>query len=92
MKDITKEIADMRETTKDLEIRWNTEKDILAFSNAMITLIEDKKVRDEYTKQALQWSKKYDWKNSAGKFSHTIHRVLEERLFIKNKFVFIKSS
>jgi ATP-dependent Clp protease ATP-binding subunit ClpB len=30
IKDITKEIADIKETTKDLEIRWNTEKDILA--------------------------------------------------------------
>jgi ATP-dependent Clp protease ATP-binding subunit ClpB len=30
VKDIAKEIADMRETTKDLEIRWTTEKDILA--------------------------------------------------------------
>ena len=30
IKDITKEIADIKETTKDLEIRWNSEKDILA--------------------------------------------------------------
>lgn len=29
-KEITREIADIRETTKDLEIRWNTEKDILS--------------------------------------------------------------
>ncbi len=29
IKDIAKEIADIRETTKDLEIRWNTEKDTL---------------------------------------------------------------
>ena len=67
-------------------------KDILAFSEAMITLIEDKKVRDEYTKQALQWSKKYDWKNSADKFSETMHRVLEGRLLLKRKFAFIKST
>lgn len=30
MKDIAKEIADIQETTKDLEIRWNSEKEILA--------------------------------------------------------------
>lgn len=30
MKEITKEIADIRETTKDLEIRWNSEKDVLS--------------------------------------------------------------
>lgn len=30
LKDISHEIADIRETTKDLEIRWNTEREILA--------------------------------------------------------------
>jgi ATP-dependent Clp protease ATP-binding subunit ClpB len=30
LKEIAQEIADMRETTKDLEIRWNTEREILA--------------------------------------------------------------
>lgn len=30
MKDIAKEIADIKETTKDLEIRWNSEKDTLS--------------------------------------------------------------
>ncbi len=29
LKDISHEIADMKETTKDLEIRWNTEREIL---------------------------------------------------------------
>ena len=29
MKEITREIADIKETTKDLEIRWNSEKDTL---------------------------------------------------------------
>jgi ATP-dependent Clp protease ATP-binding subunit ClpB len=29
LKDIASEIADMKETTKDLEIRWNTEREIL---------------------------------------------------------------
>jgi ATP-dependent Clp protease ATP-binding subunit ClpB len=29
LKDIAREIADMKETTKDLEIRWNTEREIL---------------------------------------------------------------
>lgn len=30
LKEISKEIADIKETTSDLEMRWNTEKDILA--------------------------------------------------------------
>ncbi len=30
LKEIAKEIADIRETTSDLEMKWNTEKDILA--------------------------------------------------------------
>jgi ATP-dependent Clp protease ATP-binding subunit ClpB len=38
IKEITKEIADMRETTKDLELRWNTEKE---------TLDESRKIKKE---------------------------------------------
>jgi glycosyltransferase involved in cell wall biosynthesis len=67
-------------------------KDVNAFSEAMIILIANKKTRDQYTKQSLEWAKQFDWKNSAAKFSKSMHRVLEERILLKSKFVFIKSS
>jgi ATP-dependent Clp protease ATP-binding subunit ClpB len=47
VKDIAKEIADMRETTKDLEIRWTTEKDILADIRKIKKEIDELRVEAE---------------------------------------------
>jgi ATP-dependent Clp protease ATP-binding subunit ClpB len=56
-KDIAKEIADIRETTKDLEIRWNTEKDILADIRKMKKEIDLLRVEAENAEVATDLGK-----------------------------------
>lgn len=57
IKDISKEIADIRETTKDLEIRWNTEKDTLGESRKIKKQIEDLKTEADNAELASDFAK-----------------------------------
>jgi ATP-dependent Clp protease ATP-binding subunit ClpB len=57
IKDIAKEIADIRETTKDLEIRWNTEKDTLGEARTLKKDIESLKTDAENAELASDFAK-----------------------------------
>jgi glycosyltransferase involved in cell wall biosynthesis len=66
-------------------------KDAEGFGETMILLVEDNKLRGKLSKNALQWSKKFDWKESAAKFSDVLHVSLEKKLAFKRNFGMIKS-
>lgn len=56
-------------------------KDVDGFAEAMLDLIKDKKLRNKLSKQALFWSKNFDWNVSADKFNEAIYQKLRERKF-----------
>lgn len=57
LKEIAKEIADIRETTSDLEIRWNTEKDILGEIRKMKKELDALRVEAENAELATDLAK-----------------------------------
>ena len=56
--------------------------DIDIFANKILTLLEDGKLRKNMSINALKMSKKYDWRNIAGKYLEIFERllILEEEL------------
>jgi ATP-dependent Clp protease ATP-binding subunit ClpB len=57
LKEIAKEIADIKETTSDLEIKWNTEKDILADIRKIKKDIDAARVESENAELATDLAK-----------------------------------
>jgi ATP-dependent Clp protease ATP-binding subunit ClpB len=57
LKEIAKEIADIKETTRELEMRWNTEKDILAEIRTMKKALDTLRVESENAELATDLGK-----------------------------------
>lgn len=57
LKEIAKEIADIKETTRELEMRWNTEKDILAEIRTMKKELDALRVESENAELATDLGK-----------------------------------
>jgi glycosyltransferase involved in cell wall biosynthesis len=61
-------------------------KDVSGFAEAMLDLAENTRLRNKLSKQALLWSRKFDWEISAKQFQEIIQNNLKKNSVFLKKF------